>query len=437
MTFDASNDESTSKPFTADEACARRLDAEDPLAGYRERFFIPKNPTGGELVYFAGNSLGLQPTSTRALLDQELRDWAELGVEGHFHAKTPWYTYHETCRETGARLVGARPEEVVIMNSLTVNLHLMMATFYRPTASRHKIVIEAAAFPSDIYAVKTQLRFHGYDPSEALYVVKPRPGEYAIRTEDIADMLERHGGEIALVAMSGVNYFTGQMFDIPRITSAAKQQGCVVGFDLAHAVGNVPLQLHDWNVDFAVWCNYKYLNGGPGAIGGCFVHENHGHRTDLPRLGGWWGNDPKTRFRMHLEPEFIPQPGADGWQISNPSLFALAPVRASYDLFDEVGMAALRRKSVRLTAYLEFLIDDISPERFEVITPRDPAQRGCQLSMLINDRPHELLKALKADGVICDFREPNVVRVAPVPFYNTFHEVWRFARILARHDRTR
>lgn len=410
------------------------MDRDDPLRTYRDRFHVPANPRqpAQPAIYFAGNSLGLQPRTAKTIIDQELRDWAELGVEGHFEGKTPWYSYHKVFRDLGARLVGARPGEVVMMNTLTVNLHLMMVSFYRPTRDRYKILIEYPVFPSDTYAIKTQVRFHGFDPADALVEIKPRPGEHLIRMEEIEAALDREGSRIALVMLAGVNFFTGQALDMQRVTELAHKHGCVVGFDLAHAAGNIVLQLHDWNVDFAVWCNYKYLNSGPGAVAGCFVHERHHNRTDLHRFGGWWGNDPSTRFKMHLLPEFVPRASADGWQVSNPPILSLAPVKASYDIFDEVGLPALRRKSELLTGLLEFLIDQAGPERIEVITPRDPAQRGCQLSMLVHERPKELLPKLKASGVICDFREPNVVRVAPVPLYNTFHEVWRFARLLSQ-----
>ena len=419
--------------FSTVESCARELDAQDELAAYRGRFHIPKRADGKDVIYFAGNSLGLMPKCVQSALDQELLDWARLGVGGHFEAKTPWFKYHETLRGPTARLVGAEPDEVVIMNSLTVNLHLMMMTFYRPTKHRYKILMEDAAFPSDTYAIKTQLRHHGFDSGDALVIAKPRDGEHTIRTEDIEAIFEEQGDEIALVLLSGVQYFTGQVFDMARITAAAKRHGCVVGLDLAHAAGNVELRLHDWDVDFAVWCNYKYLNSGPGAVGGCFVHQRHATNVELHRLGGWWGNDPATRFRMHLQPEFVPVAGADGWQISNPPILSLAAVKASYELFDEVGLSTLREKSKRLTVYLSFLIDKLAPERVEVVTPREPEARGCQLSMLVHDRPKELIEELEREGVIVDFREPNVVRVAPVPLYNSFLDVWNFSRILARH----
>jgi kynureninase len=418
--------------FQPDQAFARALDTADPLRHCRDLFDIPHRPDGTPVVYFCGHSLGLQPKATRALLQQELDDWSRLGVEGHFKPQTPWYSYHELFREPAARLVGARPGEVVVMNSLTVNLHLMLTTFYRPSGERFRILIDEPAFPSDLYAVKSHLQCRHIDPAAALLTIGPRPDEQAVRHEDIERLLEERGCQIAVVWLNGVNFFTGQWFDMERITAAAQRQGCVAGFDLAHAAGNVVLELHDWQVDFAVWCNYKYLNGGPGAIGGCFVHEKHGNNPSLPRLAGWWGNDPASRFRMHLQPEFVPQPGAAGWQVSNPPIFAMVPLRASLATFDQVGMAKLRAKSESLTGYLEYLLDRIPAGHFDVITPRDPKQRGCQLSILVHDKPRELLAALESAGVVCDFREPNVIRVAPVPLYNSFEEVWRFGQILAR-----
>jgi kynureninase len=415
-----------------DESFARELDASDPLSRCRDLFHIPRRPDGRPALYFCGHSLGLQPKAVRPLLEEELDDWARLGVDGHFKEQNPWYSYHESLGEAGARLVGARPGEVVWMNSLTINLHLMMATFYRPTTERFKILVDQPLFPSDHYAINSQIRYRGLDPADALAIAQPRQGEHTLRTEDIQEILEEQGQQIALVLLNGVNFFTGQLFDLARITVAAKRRGCLVGLDLAHAAGNVVLHLHDWGVDFAAWCSYKYLNSGPGAVAGCFVHEIHGRNPALPRLAGWWGNDPETRFRMHLQPDFIPQSGAAGWQVSNPPIFAMVPLRASLAIFDEVGMAALRARSERLMGYLEYLLDRLPGGGFEVITPRDPAQRGCQLSMLVHDRPRDRLRALQEEGVICDFREPNVIRVAPTPLYNTFHEVWTFARILAR-----
>jgi len=421
--------------FSAEEQFALQLDSEDPLRHFRQKFHLPLGKDDRPLIYFAGNSLGLMPKAARAIVEEELDNWAKLGVDAHHATGTPWYTYHEALREPTARLVGANPLEVICMNSLTVNLHLMMATFYRPTKSRFKILMEEPAFPSDTYAIKTQIAHHGLDPRDALILARPRKNEFTIRTEDIVDLIQKHADQFAVVILAGVNFFTGQLFDVDRITAAAQAQDIVVGFDLAHAIGNVPLSLHDWNVDFAVWCSYKYLNAGPGAVAGAFVHERHATNRKLPRLAGWFGNDPNTRFRLHLEPEFVPVSSADGWQISNPPIFAMAPLRASLAIFDDAGgMEALRIKSVRLTGYLEFLLTENGSKKFTVITPPEPDARGCQLSILAHEHPKELLKELEAAGVKCDFREPNVIRVAPTPLYNTFHEVWRFARILAQHQ---
>ena len=418
--------------FSTDEQFALQLDAEDSLKGFRDKFHLPLGKNRQPLIYLAGNSLGLMPKTARQFVDQELEDWATLAVDAHLGAKTPWYSYHETLREPTARLVGAKPGEVICMNSLTVNLHLMMATFYRPTKTRFKILMEEPAFPSDNYAVKSQIVHHGLDPKEALVLARPREGEFTVRPEEIEAVLEKQGDQIALVLFAGVNFFTGQLFDVKRITASAQKHGCMVGIDLAHAAGNVPLSLHDWNVDFAAWCSYKYLNAGPGAVAGVFVHERHATNRELPRLAGWFGNDPKTRFRLHLEPEFIPVASADSWQISNPPIFSMAPLRASLAIFDEAGgMEALRRKSVQLTGYLQFLLEGAGSERFTVITPREPEMRGCQLSILAHEQAKELHQKLEAAGVKCDFREPNVIRAAPTPLYNTFHEIWRFARILA------
>ena len=421
--------------FSADEDFAVKLDSEDPLRAFRDKFHLPVGKDGQPLIYFAGNSLGLMPKSAREIVDEELDNWAKLGVDAHHGTGTPWYTYQEALREPTARLVGAKPLEVICMNSLTVNLHLMMATFYRPTKSRFKILMEEPAFPSDTYAIKTQIAHHGLNPNDALILARPRKGEFTIQTEDIVDLIEKHANQLAVVMFPGVNFFTGQLFDIKTITAAAQEAGIVVGFDLAHAVGNAPLKLHNWNVDFAVWCSYKYLNAGPGAVAGAFVNERHATNTKLPRFAGWFGNDPNTRFRLHLEPEFIPVASADGWQISNPPIFAMAPLRASLAIFDDAGgMEPLRAKSIRVTGYLEFLITEIGSKKFTVITPRNPDERGCQLSILAHEHPKELLKELETAGVKCDFREPNVIRVAPTPLYNTFHEVWRFASILAQHQ---
>jgi kynureninase len=420
--------------FSAGEKFAQQLDVEDPLRSFRDRFHLPLGNTGEPLIYFAGNSLGLMPKSAEQIVEQELEDWAKLGVDAHLQAKTPWYSYHETLREPTGQLVGAQPTEVICMNSLTVNLHLMMATFYRPTKSRFKILMEDPAFPSDTYAIKTQIVHHGLEPKEALVLARPRESEFTVRTEEILDLIEKHADELAVVLIGGVNFFTGQWFDIPTITAAAQKHGITVGVDLAHAIGNVPLSLHDWNVDFAVWCSYKYLNAGPGAVAGAFVHGRHATNTKLPRLAGWFGNDPNTRFRMQLEPEFIPVASADGWQISNPPILSMAPLRASLAIFEEAGMEALRQKSIKLTGYLQFLLesapDGRSKKRYTVITPWQANQRGCQLSIQAQEHPKELFGKLEAAGVKCDFREPNVIRAASTPLYNTFHEVWRLARIL-------
>jgi kynureninase len=419
--------------FPNSQSFALEMDAKDPLAKYRDCFYIPKTKTGDDCIYLCGNSLGLQPKTVRAYVEQELEDWEMLGVEGHFHAKHPWMPYHELLTGQTARLVGAKPVEVVAMNTLTVNLHLMMVSFYRPTPQRHKIVIEAHAFPSDQYAVKSQIRFHGFDPSTSLIELAPRRGEDTMQTQDIEALIEREGKAIALIMLGGVNYATGQLFEMDRITKAGHAKGCVVGFDLAHAAGNVILKLHDWNVDFAVWCTYKYLNAGPGSIAGCFVHERHANNPDLPRFTGWWGHDKKTRFLMGPDFHFIP--GAEGWQLSNPPILPLAALRASMDIFDEVGMEKIRTKSVLLTGYLEFLLDQYRHENFCVITPRDPQQRGAQLSIRVRKNARALCERLAARGVICDWREPDIIRAAPAPLYNSFLEVHRFVEIFVEENR--
>jgi kynureninase len=421
----------TALTFQSDEVYAGRLDAEDPLRAFRDRFLLPQRSDGSAQIYLCGHSLGLEPRGVRPLIEQELSQWASLGVEGHFHGKAPWYSYHELLRDAGARLVGALPREVVFMNSLTVNLHLMLATFYRPSGQRRCIVMDEPAFPSDLYALESQVRHHGLDPNDCLLRVRPRPGEHLVREEDIVYLLESRGRDIAVVVWNAVNFLTGQFFDVPRLTQAAQRQGCLMGLDLAHAAGNVPLELHEWGVDFAVWCSYKYLNGGPGAVGGAFVHERHGRNPELPRLAGWWGNDPATRFRMNLQPDFIPREGADGWQVSNPPILSMAPLRASLELFDAAGMAALRTKSERMTAYLLYLLEaGGGSTRFEVITPRNPARRGGQISLVVHDRPREVLPALEAAGVVADFREPNIVRAAAAPLYNTYRDLWQFAQVV-------
>jgi len=420
--------------FSSDEDFARQLDRGDPLRDFRRKFSLPLGKDGEPVIYFAGNSLGLMPKSTRQIVDDELDEWARLGVDAHHAAGTPWYSYHEALREPMAHLVGARPVEVICMNSLTVNLHLMMATFYRPTKSRFKILMEEPAFPSDTYAIKTQIVQHGLDPKDVLVLASPRKGEFTVRKEEIPDLIEKHANQLAVVMIGAVNFFTGELFDIETITAAAQKHGIVAGFDLAHAAGNVPVSLHNWNVDFAVWCSYKYLNAGPGAVAGTFVHERHATNTKLPRLAGWFGNDPNTRFKLHLEPEFVPVASADGWQISNPPIFSMAPLRASLSIFHEAGgMESLRAKSMKLTGYLEFLIEQIGSKKISIITPSNPNARGAQLSIQAHQYPKQLHEELIAADVKCDFREPNVIRVAPAPLYNTFHEVWKFAQILANH----
>ena len=414
--------------FESSASFAQRMDADDPLAAFQDQFHMPLDQKGQKCIYLCGNSLGLQPKSVRESIEQELQDWQTFGVEGHFHAKNPWMRYHELLAEPMARLVGAKPLEVVVMNTLTVNLHLLMVSFYRPTAKRYKILIEASAFPSDQYAVKSQLHFHGYHPDDALIEVQPDDGQAWISTEKIEAVLAQQGHEIALVLLGGVNYYSGQAFDMARITAAAHTQGCVVGFDLAHAAGNVMLHLHDWQVDFAVWCSYKYLNAGPGSTAGCFVHERHANAVDLPRFAGWWGHDKATRFKMG--PDFQPIAGAEGWQLSNPAILPLAALRASMAIFDEAGMANLCAKSEKLTGYLEFLIEQIGGDAVESITPKQPEARGAQLSLRLARDGKAVFDRLSARGVVCDWREPDVIRIAPVPLYNSFTDVYRFVEIM-------
>jgi kynureninase len=409
--------------FQAGEDFAIAMDERDPLNGYRDRFRLPKT-NGRECVYLCGHSLGLQPKTAAAYVAQELKEWAELGVEGHFHAKNPWMPYHRLLTEQTAALVGAKPLEVVVMNSLTVNLHLMMVSFYRPTKGRHKIVVERGAFPSDQYAVNSQIRFHGFDPATALIELTPRSGESCLRDEDIELLIEGQGDEIALIMLGGVNYATGQAFDMARITQLGHARGCTVGFDLAHAAGNLVLKLHEWGPDFAVWCSYKYLNGGPGCVAGCFVHERHACAWDLPRFTGWWGHDEESRFEMG--PEFQAMSGADGWQLSNPSIVSLAVLRASMDVFHEAGMERLRAKSVSLTGYLEFLLNQSEPHGFSIITPQKKEKRGAQVSIRLRENGRALCVRLAREGIVGDWREPDTFRVAPVPLYNSYRDVFRF-----------
>ncbi len=438
--------------FEATESFAQKMDERDPLRGFRGKFYIPKQPNDDEVIYLTGNSLGLQPKTARGYIEQELEDWEKLGVEGHFHAKNPWMPYHEFLTEQMARVVGAKPIETVVMNSLTVNLHLLMVSFYRPTSERYKIIIESDAFPSDQYAVKSQIGFQrnssefGVQGSELaenpqstirdshsddwLIELKPREGETTLRTEDIVKTIEENADSLSLVMLGGVNYYTGQAFDIQTITEAGHKAGAFVGFDLAHAAGNLELKLHDWNVDFACWCSYKYLNSGPGGIAGVFVHERHAESFDLPRFAGWWGHDKETRFLM--DDEFIPMKGAEGWQLSNPPIFQMASLRASLEIFEEAGMESLTAKSRKLTSYMEFLLNEINDERISIITPSNSNERGCQLSIRVKDADRMLFDAISEKGVIADWREPDVIRVAPVPLYNSFEDVWEFVGILGR-----
>jgi kynureninase len=421
--------------FQTSSSFAAEMDAQDTLKHFREQFFIPKQSNGEDVLYFTGNSLGLQPKTVRRWIESVLTDWETLAVEGHFNGANPWMTYHEDVSAKMAAVVGANSFETVAMNFLTVNLHLLLVSFYRPTATRYKIVMEKGAFPSDQYAVKSQIEFHQKsepsavsDGSDWLVELSPRDGEATLRTEDIIETLEKNADEIALVMLGGVNYYSGQFFDIEKITAAGHKIGAVVGWDLAHAAGNVELKLHDWNVDFACWCTYKYLNSGPGGIGGAFVHERHSESFDLPRFAGWWGHDKATRFLM--DDEFVPMRGAEGWQLSNQPIFLLASLRASLDIFEEAGMKNLREKSVKLTNYLEFLLNEIHDERISIITPNNPNERGCQLSICVGNGGKKLFDALTTRGVWGDWREPDVIRIAPVPLYNSFTDVWKFVEIL-------
>jgi kynureninase len=412
--------------FQAGAEFAIAMDERDPQREFRSRFLFPKSADGSDCIYLCGHSLGLQPRTAAAYVEQELKDWAELGVEGHFRARNPWMPYHRLLTEQTAELVGARAEEVVVMNSLTVNLHLMMVSFYRPTASRHKIVVERGAFPSDQYAVKSQIQFHGFDPETSLIELAPLPGESCLGEEEIEAAIERSGESIALILLGGVNYATGQAFDMERITRAGHAQGCVVGFDLAHAAGNLQLKLHEWGPDFAVWCSYKYLNGGPGCIAGCFVHERHARERELPRFAGWWGHDERTRFEMG--PEFCAMAGAEGWQLSNPPIVSLAVLRASMDIFQEAGMKRLRAKSESLTGYLRFLLNEIRSQKFSIVTPAEKERRGAQLSIRIPRDGRGLCERLTQQGIVGDWREPDTFRVAPVPLYNSYRDVFQFVR---------
>ena len=410
---------------------ARSMDEKDPLRNFRNKFFIPQH-NGKDCVYFTGNSLGLQPKATSQYVQQELDDWATMGVEGHFQAKNPWMPYHEIFPKQLSKIVGCKQNEVVVMNSLTVNLHLLMVSFYKPTKQRYKIICEAKAFPSDQYAFETQVKYHGYDPGDAIIEVSPGEGEYHLRSEDIISTIKKHADSVAVVLFGGVNYYTGQYFDLQTITETAHSVGAFAGFDLAHAIGNVKLDLHGWNVDFACWCSYKYLNSGPGGVAGVYIHEKHTVNTELPRFAGWWGYTKETRFKM--EKGFEPIPTAEGWQLSNAPILSMAAHKASLDIFDEAGMDKLHEKRNMLSDYLLFIIEDDNIQAgekiIEVITPKEESARGCQVSMLMLKRGKEIFDELTKQGVIADWREPNVIRVAPVPLYNSFEDIYRFGEIV-------
>lgn len=413
--------------FEANLEYASSQDDLDTLHGFRERFYFPQHE-GRDVYYFCGNSLGLQPKSAAYLFQKELDDWAAHGVEGHFRAQSPWMYYHNQFSESLARIVGAKPAEVVAMNTLTVNLHLLLISFYRPTKERYKIIMEAGAFPSDQYAIETQVKMHGFNPEDAIIELQPKEGTYTLEDEAILQAIRDAGDSLACVMIGGVNYYTGQLYDMAAITKVAHEAGAICGFDLAHAMGNVPMQLHDWGVDFACWCSYKYLNSGPGGVGGAFVHEKHGNNPDTPRLAGWWGNEESTRFKMRKG--FVPAKGAASWQMSNAPVFNMVAHKASLDIFDKLTIEKLREKSLKLTAYLHFLLQQLDHLKFEIITPAEPQRRGAQLSMLFAEQGREVFEFLEQNGVVADWREPNVIRIAPVPMYNSFEDVYRLYEIL-------
>lgn len=407
---------------------AKEQDQNDPLRRFRNQFHIPKDKNGEEQVYLCGNSLGLQPKLTQEYIQQELEDWSNLGVEGHSEAKNPWMPYHEFLTEKMAKIVSAKPSEVVMMNTLSVNLHLMMVSFYQPTSERFKIIIESDAFPSDKYAVESQLKFHGHDPKDSLILWEPREGEELCHFEDLEKIMETEGDQVALLLIGSTNYYTGQSFPLKKITELGHRHGAKVGFDLAHGAGNIQPNLHETGPDFAVWCSYKYLNSGPGSVGGCFVHERHANNKELKRFTGWWGHNKQTRFNMRHE--FDPIPGAEGWQLSNPPILSLAAIRASLAIFDEAGFENIRTKSVKITNYLEYLLKEIEGDQIEIITPQNPEERGCQLSIKVKNANKALFDKLMAAGVISDWREPNVIRVAPAPLYNSFEDVYKMVERL-------
>jgi len=400
----------------------------DELSEYREQFHIPKHENGKDWLYFTGNSLGLQPKSTKNYVNQELDDWANFGVEGHFAAKNPWITYHEFLTDSMAKIVGAKPIEVVVMNTLTTNLHLLMVSFYQPKKTKYKIVIESDAFPSDRYAVESQLKFHGHDPEDGVILWKPREGEELLRIEDLETILNEQGDEIALLLIGGVNYYTGQYLDLKKIATLGHAKDCMVGIDLAHGAGNIQPNLHDSKVDFAAWCTYKYLNSGPGSLAGLFVHEKHSYNKDLMRFAGWWNHNKETRFNMRQP--FDVMEGAEGWQLSNPPILSMAAIKASLDMFNEVGMEALREKSLKLTSYFEFLINELNNDKIRIITPSNPEERGCQLSIQVKNADKSLHQKLTDAHIITDWREPDVIRCAPTPLYNTFEDVYKMAEKL-------
>ena len=406
---------------------AKQLDERDPLKEVRNKFHIPKDNNGKDWLYFTGNSLGLQPKVTADYIQQELKDWANLGVEGHFEAKNPWLHYHEYLTDNMAKIVGAKPKEVVVMNTLTTNLHLLMVSFYSPTKTKYKIVIESDAFPSDRYAVQSQLKFHGFSEND-LIEWKPRRGEELLNIEDLETIIDKQGDEIAMLLIGGVNYYTGQFLDIKRIAEIGHSKNCIVGIDLAHGAGNIQPNLHDSGVDFAAWCTYKYLNSGPGSLAGLFVHERHADNKDLPRFAGWWNHNKETSFNMRMP--FDVMEGAEGWQLSNPPILSMAAIKASLDLFEEVGMDALREKSEKLTGYFEFLINQIEIDRIRIITPKNPKERGCQLSIQVKNADKSLHQKLMDHHIITDWREPDVIRCAPVPMYNSFEDVYKMVSIL-------
>lgn len=418
--------------FENTRAFAQKLDSQDAIRKYKDEFIFPK-VDGKQVIYFTGNSLGLQPKRTKSYVDEVMKDWAELGVEGHFYAHKPWWDYQERFAKPLSKIVGCLPSEVTVMNTLTVNLHLLMVSFYRPTSRRFKIICEEKAFPSDQYMFQSQVHFHGYKPEDAIIEIKRRDGEHNIRTEDVLAKINEVGDELALVLIGGVNYYTGQVFDMKTITASGHQVGAKVGWDLAHAAGNIKLELHDWNVDFAAWCSYKYMNSGPGNVSGCFVHEKHHNDKELPRFAGWWGHNKERRFKM--EPTFDPIQGVDGWQVSNLPVLSLAPYLASVEMFQEIGMDALIEKRNRITSYLEFVLHAIDEEvssSFEIITPANPDERGCQLSVFLHGEGRELFDYLMRNGVIVDWREPNVIRLAPVPLYCSFEDMYDFGQILKK-----